>query len=246
VAQAEIALEKARTAVDQATLTAPVAGTVAAVGLTVGESSGSNGITIIGSGGATVTVDVPVASIPKVAVGQEAEVTPPGAITAVKGTVHEVGLLPTDTTGSSSAATYPVVVLVPEVTPTLASGARAAVSIRVGSAAGVVTVPNSAIAATSTTAAFVSIVKGGVVTRTAVTLGTVGPTRSEVSKGLRAGDTVLLADASEPIPTTNQNRPGGGFSSGSFTGSGAGGFPGGPGGGFSGGGAVPGGGFSRN
>jgi multidrug efflux pump subunit AcrA (membrane-fusion protein) len=246
VTQAELALKQAQTALGQATLTAPVAGTVAAVGLTVGESAGSNGITIIGGSGATVTVDVPVASIPKVAVGQEADVTPPGAVTAVKGTVQQVGLLPTETAGS--AATYPVVVLVPEATATLASGARASVSILVGQAAGVVTVPNSAITTVSATSAFVTVVKGGVATRTAVTLGTVGPTRSQVSKGLAAGDTVLLADASEAIPTTtNQNRVGGGFTGGTFGGQ-AGGFTGGGfTGGFTGGGAVPGGtGLARN
>ena len=237
VTQAELALKQAQTALGQATLTAPVAGTVAAVGLTVGESAGSNGITIIGGSGATVTVDVPVASLPKIAVGQEADVTPPGAVAAVKGTVQEVGLLPTETSGS--AATYPVVVLVPEATATLASGARASVSILVGQAAGVVTVPNSAITTASTTSAFVTVVKGGLTTRTAVTLGTVGPTHSQVSKGLHAGDTVLLADASEAIPTTTtQNRLGGGFTGGTFNGRNAGGFSGG---------AVPGGtGFARN
>jgi multidrug efflux pump subunit AcrA (membrane-fusion protein) len=246
VTQAELALKQAQTALGQATLTAPVAGTVAAVGLTVGESAGSNGITIIGGAGATVTVDVPVASIPKVAVGQEADVTPPGAVAAVKGTVQEVGLLPTETTGST--ATYPVVVLVPEATATLASGARASVSILVGQAAGVVTVPNSAITAAATTSAFVTVVKGGVATRTAVTLGAVGPTRSQVSKGLRAGDTVLLADASEAIPTTtNQNRVGGGFTGGTFSGPNAGGLTGGGVTGFTSGGAVPGAtGFARN
>jgi multidrug efflux pump subunit AcrA (membrane-fusion protein) len=246
VTQAELALKQAQTALGQATLTAPVPGTVAAVGLTVGESAGSNGVTIIGGAGATVTVDVPVASIPKVAVGQEADVTPPGAVAAVKGTVQGVGLLPTETTGS--AATYPVVVLVPEATATLASGARASVSILVAQAAGVVTVPNSAITAASTTSAFVTVVKGGVATRTAVTLGTVGPTRSQVSKGLQAGDTVLLADANEAIPTTtNQNRVGGAFTGGTFGGQTGGLTGGGFTGGFPGGGAVPGGtGFARH
>ena len=96
-----------------------------------------------------MTVEVPVASIPKIEVGQEAAVTPPGSVTTVEGSVEQVGLLPTDTTGTAPAPRpgrpTPSWSLVPEATATLASGARAPVSIRVGTATRVLTVPNSAI-----------------------------------------------------------------------------------------------------
>ena len=115
-------------------------------------------------------------------------------------------------------------VAVPEATPTLASGARAPVSITVGTATQVLTVPNSAITTSSATAGFVTLVRNGVTTRTSVTLGTVGATRTEVTKGLKAGDTVLLADASEAIPSSDTstggfgNRTTFGGTGGAFTG----------------------------
>ncbi|HEV7146385.1 MAG TPA: biotin/lipoyl-binding protein, partial [Pedococcus sp.] len=86
VTQAETTLGRAEADLADATLTAPTAGVVAAVGYTAGSKAGSTGISIVGPGGATVTVQVPVTSISRVAVGQQVNVTPPGSIVPVPGT----------------------------------------------------------------------------------------------------------------------------------------------------------------
>ncbi len=92
-AQAE--LDRANENLAAATLTAPITGTVGTIGMTAGTAiRGGEQIVIIGAGAVKVTVNVPLASIRKVKVGQPAAVTPDGATTAVDGTVHSIGLLP--------------------------------------------------------------------------------------------------------------------------------------------------------
>jgi multidrug efflux pump subunit AcrA (membrane-fusion protein) len=237
VTQAELSLTQAQDRLAEATLTAPMAGTVAAIGLTTGSAAGSSGITITGTGGATVTAQVPVATVSKVKVGQPVQVTPPGALEPVEGTVEQIGLLPSSSTSASgsSTTTYPVTISVPEPTATLAPGSRAGASILVGTANRAVTVPNSAVTRLTGTAAFVTLVSGDTTTRTPVTLGLVGPTRTQVLSGLRAGQTVLLADASLAVPTSNSQTPFARFAGGGGFGGGGGGFGG---NGFGGGGGA--------
>jgi multidrug efflux pump subunit AcrA (membrane-fusion protein) len=218
---------------------------VAAVGYTAGSKAGSTGISIVGPGGATVTVQVPVTSISRVAVGQQVNVTPPGSIVPVPGTVQQISLLPNAATTTSTVTTFPVVVAVARPAPTLASGARATASILLGSATGVLTVPNSAITTISTTTGVVTVVAGGTTTRTPVTLGAVGETRTQITKGLKVGQHVLLADPSQAVPTssTTTTRLGGagGLGGTGGFGGGTGGFGGGFGGGGTGGGGFRGG-----
>ena len=208
---------------------------VAAVGLTPGTASGGS-ISLIGSGGATVTVEVPATSIARVVAGEQADVTPPGALAPVAGAVQQVSLLPAQSSTTSSVATYPVVIAVAQPTPTLAAGSRASASILLGTADGVVTVPNSAITTTSATTGVVTLVSGSTTTRTPVTLGIIGATRTQIVKGVKVGQQVLLADPTQPLPTSSSTTTrfgGGGFGgTGGFGGGGfggAGGFGGGSG-----------------
>ena len=228
----ELALSQAEAALTAATLTAPAGGTVAAVSLTPGAAAGTaSGVVISRPGSAEVTAAVPLAQMPRVRVGQDALVTPAGATSPVDGTVSAIGLLPVSgTAGSGSGTAYPVAVLVPQAPAALATGSRAAVSIVVATAHRVLTVPTSAVTTGGAGRAFVLTLSHGVATRTAVTVGAVGTTTTEVRQGLSLGQTVVLADLSTPLPSnTNGLRGlrGGGF------GGGAGGFGGGgaPGGG---------------
>ena len=60
---AEQALRDAQAGLAAATLTAPIAGTVASVGLTEGAVAGAGAVVIVGTGAVEVTVDVPLASL---------------------------------------------------------------------------------------------------------------------------------------------------------------------------------------
>jgi len=88
----------------------------------------------------------------------------------------------------------------------------------------VLTVPSSAVAGTGGNAT-VRVLSGGVVTATPVRVGAVGAVRTQVIEGLRAGQVVVLADLSQPLPTSDPADVGRG-------GLGRSGFEGPPGGGL--------------
>ena len=261
VTSAEAALTSAQSDLTAATLKASIAGTVGSVSLVKDASSNGNNVVIVGPGAVEVTVNVPLASMSNVHVGQKANVTPQGATSVVPGAVTSISLLPSTststspssagsasrtatgtgqaatTTTTSSSPTYPVVVLVPDALPALASGARAEVSLLIGTANNVLSVPNSALTPLGNGQAVAMTFKNGVVTRAVVKTGYSGTLTTQVDSGLTAGQQVVLADLSTALPTntTNARRFGVGGAAGGLGGSGFGGTTGGFGGGTTGG-----------
>jgi trimeric autotransporter adhesin len=214
VTNAEAALSSARADLTAATLKSSIAGTVGSVSLTEGASSQGKSVVVVGTGAVEVTVEVPLASIATVHVGQQANVTPQGATSSAAGSVTSISLLPSTSSGSTgtgsgagqatsttSSATYPVVVLVPEALPALASGSRADVSLLVGTASKVLTVPNSALTPLAKGQAMVLTLKNGVTARALVKTGYAGTLTTQVTSGLSAGQQVVLADLSTALPT---------------------------------------------
>jgi multidrug efflux pump subunit AcrA (membrane-fusion protein) len=196
---AQSALATAKADLAAATLTAPISGTVAAVGYVPGSASGSNSITIVGPGAVDVRVNVPLTSLPKVKVGQPARVASTGSAATVAGTVRSISLLPASS--PSTSVTYPVVVRVPEPTAAMASGSTATATITLSTVKDVLTVPNSALTSLAAGTAIATVVKNGTATRALVRTGAVGPTRTQVLSGLTEGQRVVIADLSEPLPT---------------------------------------------
>jgi multidrug efflux pump subunit AcrA (membrane-fusion protein) len=208
--QAEIDAANANLAVAQqnlaeTTLTSPIAGTIASVGLTaggsVGASSSGSAITVIGAGQTEVNTTVPLTSIDSVKVGQQASVTVDGQSSPIAGTVTSIGLL-SSTTGSTT--TYPVTVLLAPTSVHLVDGAGAAVSISIANVSHVLTVPSSAVHVLGT-AGTVTVLKNGKATLTRVTLGAIGVDRTQILSGLTAGQQVVLATLNTPLPTANTN-----------------------------------------
>jgi multidrug efflux pump subunit AcrA (membrane-fusion protein) len=271
VTTAQDALSGARADLSSATLKSSIAGTVGSVSLVTGASSAGTSIIIVGTGAVAVTVNVPLASMGAVHVGQKANVSPQGTTGSAPGSVTSVSLLPSTSTststsgssagrattqGSGQTATasagpvYPVVVLVPDALPALASGSRADVSLLIGTAANVLTVPNSALTPLGNGQAVALTFRNGVATRALVKTGYAGMLTTQVTSGLRAGQQVVLADLSTALPTntTSSRRfgvgggAGGGLAGGGLGGAGLGGTggTGGTGGaGFGGGGFTP-------
>ncbi|MDQ1654507.1 MAG: hypothetical protein QOI35_3707, partial [Cryptosporangiaceae bacterium] len=254
VTAAQIGVGKAEDNLTAATLTAPMAGTVASVGLVAGSAAGSNSIAILAPGAAEITVDVPLANMPKIKMGMDADVVADGATAPAAGTVTSIGLLPAASstgtgsgrTGSAAASTattsavaYPVVVLVPEAGGAFVTGSQASVSLEEGTAEDVLTIPSSAVTRTATGTASVTVLSGGQPARRTVKTGLSGTTSTEITAGLKAGEQVVLADLTAALPansSTSRNRFGGagqtgrqgGFTGGGFTGGGfTGGAPGG-------------------
>ncbi|HEX7535465.1 MAG TPA: biotin/lipoyl-binding protein, partial [Dermatophilaceae bacterium] len=234
VTTAEAALSRAQTDLASATLKSSISGTVGSVGLVKGATSQGRSVVIVGAGAVEVTVEVPLASIGTVRVGQKANVTPQGATSAAPGSVTSISLLPSTSTSPStsttntgsgtgqgatttSSPTYPVVVLVPDALPALASGSRADVSLLIGTVSKVLTVPNSALTPLAKGQAMALTLKNGVATRALVRTGYAGTLTTQVTSGLTAGQPVVLADLSTALPTntTSSRRLGvGGAASG--------------------------------
>lgn len=192
----------ANQALDQATLTAPIAGTVASVEVAAGDavSAGTTAVVLIGAGAAVVETTVPVERIGEIEVGQTATVTPTGAARGVRGTVSRIGRL---ADAGADAVAYPVTVTVDEPTAAMPAGSTAGVAIVVATADNVLTVPTSAVAHRGN-ATTVSVLAGTEASPREVVVGATGPLRTEVRDGLEAGERVVLADLSAALPSADQ------------------------------------------
>ena len=228
VTNAEAALSSAQADLTSATLKSSIGGTVGSVSLVKGASSKGKSVVIVGGGAVEVTVNVPLASIGTVHVGQKANVTPQGATSIAAGSVTSISLLPSTSssstgtgsgtgqgTSTSSSPTYPVVVLVPDALPALATGSRADVSLLIGSVSKVLTVPNSALTPLAKGQAMAQTLKNGVLTPALVKTGYAGTLTTQITSGLSAGQQVVLADLSTALPTNTTSSRRLGFAGGS-------------------------------
>lgn len=239
---AQANLSAAQQALDDVNLVSTIAGTVASVSIapadtvTAGGSSGDAAIVVIGSGSSyDVTTDVAVADVGKIAVGQQALVTPDATSSVVNGSVSAIGAV----ASSGTSVTYPVTIAIDAPDLGGLSGSQANVSIVVKRSVNVTTVPTSAVH-TIGTIHYVTVIDKNTPKTVRVGLGTVGDTLTQVTSGVTKGELVSLADLAEPVPSSSTNTTTGRF--GGALG-GAGGFGGGA-GGFGGGSFAGGGRFS--
>ncbi|GAB3452898.1 efflux RND transporter periplasmic adaptor subunit [Actinophytocola sediminis] len=201
VDRASADLLTAKRSLTQATLTAPITGTVASVTAAPGDqvTAADPVLVLIGPGAALVETTIPVDQIDTVEVGQRATVTPTGSATSVEGTVTRIGRL---VDASADPAAYPVTVTVEEPPAAMPAGTPAGVDIVISTATDVLTVPTSAIS--KDPAPSVTILAGTETTVREVELGAVGRLRTEIRAGLTTGDQVVLADLDAPLPTEDQ------------------------------------------
>ena len=96
--------------------------------------------------------------------------------------------------------------------------------IATGAVSNVIAVPTSAVQ-TLGTRSFVEMLSNGTLTRKMIKVGMVGDTYTQVLSGLTPGQSVVLADYAEPVPSSNTDTfggfGGGGFGGGGFGGGGA-------------------------
>lgn len=205
--QAEQALQAAQDDLDNAELLAPIAGTVGTVELSKGSASSAGAITIVGSGNAQVSFELPLATRTLVKNGQKVTVTPAGSTKALAGTITSISAVETSGTAGDTP-TYTTVVTVSDADGLLASGAKASVTIPVASATNAVRVPASAVTPTGTGTATVQVLASGSSTASTVqvTTGAVGGGWVEITQGVDEGDLVVLADNTAALPTNSSNR----------------------------------------
>ena len=226
---AEADLTNAEQSLNEATLNSPITGTVVSVDITVGDTviadSGTEIITIIGTKSYEVQGTLDSSQVPSVKVGQSATVQVDGTDGSLDGTVSQVGPVQS----SNGEYSYPVVVALPATNDALFSGSTANVVIDTGSVSNVVAVPTSAVETRGSSSYVIELDKG-VLTTKVIKVGMVGDTYTQVLSGLSDGQSVVLADYAEAVPSSNTDLTnalgGGGFGGGRgfFGGAGAGTF----------------------
>jgi hypothetical protein len=198
-------LSVARQDLAAASLTAPIAGTVALVNITPGQQvTGSEGsgttadFVVEGAGGEEATTTVSVSDVGEIRVGQPATVTLDGSATPLSGQVVAIGML--SSASSTGTASYPVTIGLAAGAPTLFAGSDAQVAITLAKVSDAVSVPTSAVEGIGG-ASFVTVLRAGKLVRVPVVVGATGPVLTQVSSGLTVGEQVVLADLSSPLPT---------------------------------------------
>ncbi len=218
-AQAELTV--AGQSLAEANLTSPINGTIVSVGINVGDTVSANSstdvIVIIGTQSFEVSGTLSSSQVPSIKVGDSAGAQVDGIDGTIDGTVSQVGPVQSGTSGY----TYPVVVALPSSATGLFTGSTANVVIATGAVADVVAVPTSAVQSLGSRS-YVEMLSNGTLTRKVIKVGMVGNTYSQVLSGLMPGQSVVLADYAEPVPSSNTNTFGG-FGGGGFGGGGFGG-----------------------
>ncbi|MGI8418332.1 MAG: efflux RND transporter periplasmic adaptor subunit [Nakamurella sp.] len=209
---AQYGVAQAQQNLASAKLTAPIAGTVAAVDMSAGDqvSAGSTTetITILGPNQWVVNTTVPLSVVDNVKVGNTAQIVVNGVAAPVSGAVSFVGSLTSANGGTTTTTTYPVTIVVDAAAGSLFDGSGAMVTLTVASVNGVLTVPTSAVTNDSGRYS-VQLMDGTNVTTTDVTVGAIGADRIQILSGLKAGQQVVLADLQAAIPTATQQVRGG-------------------------------------
>ena len=239
-------LHSARQALSAATLTAPITGAVAQLNLTVGQSvSGSSSNTTGGGGGnasssgstagagstatssstadpqillistkswiANATVDA--TSVGLLKAGEQAQLGVTGASGTVYGTIGSIGLLSSSTSGTAS---YPVVIDVTGSPSGMHDGADVTAELIYKQLVDVVRVSVTALHRNTSGGQYVEQDVNGTTVQTTVGVGAISGGQAQITSGLRAGDKIVVPQATytpgatRPGSTRTGQVPGGG------------------------------------
>jgi RND family efflux transporter MFP subunit len=195
-------LAVAQQALLQATIVSPIDGTVVAVNMTAGDdvTAGSTTATIViaGSGGYEAVTMIKVTDLPHLKVGQATVVRLDGSNATINGRVTNIGLVSTSTT---TGTTYPVTIGLTGAAGGLRNGGTASVAITTATARSGLVVPSSAVHANNGTHTVV-VLDGDTTKRVSVRVGAIGPAWTEIKSGLSAGQTIVLADLQQGLPSS--------------------------------------------
>jgi RND family efflux transporter MFP subunit len=218
---AKATLVDAQQSLDDAELSSPISGTIASVGVSAGDTvsadSSTDVIVVVGTQSYEVTGTLSSTQVASVKVGYSAQVAIDGKTGTLAGTVAQVGPVQSGTSGY----TYPVVVALPATATSLYSGSTANVAISTGQAKDVLAVPSSAVIIQGTRSYVLTLSSGKLVDNTIKT-GIVGDTYTQVLSGLKEGESIVLADYSDAVPSSNTTTVNGFGGTGGFGGAGGG------------------------
>ena len=218
VAQADLAVDDARAAVDGTTLTAPMAGTVVAINGTLGGPSGGSQA---GSGAASSTGFIDIADLTKLQVtakfaeadatqlktGQAARVT----WNALQGAAAQgkVQAIDPQATTTNNVVTYGVTVGMTKLPEGVKPGQTVSVAVVTGTVANAIQVNSAAVRGTGDRHTVTVLANGKQETRT-VKVGLKGDTAYEIISGLDVGEQVVLPQTTTTTGANQGGFPGGG------------------------------------
>jgi membrane fusion protein, macrolide-specific efflux system len=169
-------------------------------------SAASAQVVVIATNAWVVNATVGASDLAKLKTGQQATITPTGATQPIFGTISTVGVIGTTSGGTS---TFPVTIAVTGSPAGVYAGTTASVVITVKQVPDVLTVPSAAIHEENGQTVVYQM-KDGQQVSTPVTVGGVYGTTTQITKGLNAGDQVLVTARSGRSTTGNGTGTGGG------------------------------------
>ena len=202
--QARLGLLQAENALNNPTVTAPIAGTVSSVGVTAGVTVAPSSAAVVVSeiGRPQVVVNVSETLQPIISVGDKVDVEIPSISGTLEGTIASVA-----SAVSPTSALYEVHIDLPEDTQ-VSIGMFARATFRTDSRTGTVLIPTESILTGEDGRQSVYIVDGGTAYQIAITTGLVGEKDTEVTSGLHGGEQLVtrgqsyLSDGA-PVRVTN-------------------------------------------
>jgi RND family efflux transporter MFP subunit len=212
-------LAQAQDDLDNASLRATIAGTVAAVNYAKGDrvsggggggggasksgSGSSSGIQIVGTKTWEVDASVSGTDLASIKKGQQARITPSGATTPIFGLVDSVGVVASTASGGSS--TFPVTIKVTGTPENLHPGETATIVIVTKSIPDVLAVPTAALRQENGQTVVTKVVNGKDTT-VPVVVGTAYGASTQVTSGLSDGDQVRITINRAGPASGNTNR----------------------------------------
>lgn len=204
VSAAELQVLVAEQAIAQATIIAPIAGTVTSLGFEPGDevtaSSTTQTIVVEGVDGVEVVTTVSLTDIASVVVGQPATVIPDGRSEPLEGEVVAVAVVPDD---SQSTTAFRVTISLTDPAANIGSGTTGSVTIETADARQVLAVPSSAVSWRDDQAV-VRALDGAATEERRVEIGVIGSDWVEITDGLTEGETVVIADLSQGLPGSTE------------------------------------------
>lgn len=220
--QAQQAVDDTKAQIKQATLVAPIDGTITAVNIAPGLDSTGTAVTIA-STTYDVTADVVEDDISSMSIGQDATVAVGAVNAAIQGKVTAIAPV-SGSSGSNSVVSYPVTVTLTGAPSDLRPGMSADITIVTASAKDVLTVPSEALRGTTGNYRVQVLGSDGAPTSTPVTVGLITSTAAEITSGLSTGEVVVTGTASDRTTTSGASTTGGRFGGGAIGVPGGGGF----------------------
>ncbi len=195
VAQTDQTRRDLQTQITYATLRAPIAGTVVEVNVDPGFDAPSGDAIVINAASLEVTADVVESDLPTLSVGQPAQVVVSAVGATLSGKVTTIAPVASSSSGSNSVVSYAVTVSIADPSGNVRPGMSADVSITTAQAAGVLSIPVTALVGSDGQYAVRVMDASGQIQSRTVTVGLVTSSRAEIKNGLTEGETVVTGVA---------------------------------------------------